>query len=298
MRVFVTGATGFIGSAVVKELRSAGHQVRGLARSDEKAAELEKAGVEAHRGDLTDHDSLVAGVKACDGTIHLAFIHDFSKYAKANDTDRHAIEAMMTALEGTNKPFVGTSGTTMATEGRTATEDDAAATTGIGALRAKAEDLVVAAGKRGVRSSVVRLAPTVHGPGDKGFVAALVDIVRRHGFAAYIDEGTNRWPAVHRLDAARLFRLALEKAEPGTRLHGVAEEGIPLRTIAETIGKGLGLPVKSIRPDEASAYFGWLAMFAGVDRPTSSAITRERMGWQPEHPGLLADIVEHYVRPQ
>jgi nucleoside-diphosphate-sugar epimerase len=296
MRVFVTGATGFIGSVVVKELLSAGHSVLGLARSEEKAAALKQAGADAHRGDLGDHESLIAGAKACDGVVHLAFVHDFSKYAEANDIDRQAIEAMMKVLEGTGKPFVGTSGVATVATAHVATENDVPSSTGIASLRGRAEQIVVAAGARGVRSSVVRLPPTVHGAGDRAFVPVLVDIARKTKVSAYVGDGANRWPAVHRLDAARLYRLALEKAEPGTVHHGVAEEGIPLRTIAETIGKGLGLPVKSIREEDASAHFDWLATFVAADCLTSSAITRQRLSWEPREPGLLTDILEHYVR--
>lgn len=295
MRVFVTGATGFIGQAVVKELAHNGHSVLGLARSDEKAAQLAKLGADALQGDLEDHASLTKGVMACDATIHLAFVHDFSRYAQANDIDRAAIAAMFDVLAGTNKPFIGTSGTAMATPGRTATEDDPPNTDGH-ALRAKAEELVVTSASRGIRTAVVRLAPTVHGEDDKGFVPMLVDIAREKGVAGYVGDGANRWPAVHRTDAARLYRLAVEKGAAGVRFHGVAEEGIAMKTIAEAIGRGLGVPTKSIAPADAQAHFDFLARFAGVDCPTSSAITQKALGWTPSGPDLASDIAKHYVR--
>jgi len=290
MRVFVTGATGFIGSATVRELLDAGHTVLGLARNDEAAQALARAGAEAHRGELTDLDSLAAGARACEGVIHLAFIHDFSKFMENTEIDRRAVEAMISALEGSNKPFVGASGALLVASGRTATEDDAPAH---GAMpRAATEAFVLAAAGQGVRSSIVRLAPTVHGAGDHGFVPTLIDIARRTGFAAYVGDGANRWPAVHRLDAARLYRLALEKAAPGQPLHGVAEEGIPMREIAGAIGAGLGLPVRGITTDEAPAHFAWIGPFVQLDAPTSSAKTRETLGWRPREAGLLTDMRE------
>lgn len=295
MRVFVTGASGFIGQAVVRELVTNGHAVLGLARTDEKAAQLAKLGAEVQHGDLEDHASLTKGVMACDATIHLAFVHDFSRYAQANDIDRAAIGAMFDVLAGTNKPFIGTSGTAMATPGRTATEDDPPNKDGH-ALRAKAEELVVASASRGIRTAVVRLSPTVHGEGDKGFVPMLVDIARKKGIAGYIGDGANRWSAVHRTDAARLYRLAVEKGAAGVRFHGVAEEGIAMKTIAEAIGRGLGVPTKSIAPADAQAHFDFLARFAGVDCPTSSAITQKTLGWTPTGPDLASDIEKHYVR--
>src|SRR6185437_5156066 len=228
MRVFLTGATGFIGEAIVRELLPAGHQVLGLARSDAAADTLARLGVEAHRGDLSETESLVAGARACDGVIHTAFIHDFSAYATAAETDRRAVAAMTAALEGSGKPFVLTSGTALLAPGRIGTEDDAPAPGSAASLRAAAEATALAAAARGVRASVVRLPPSVHGTGDHGFVPTLIDIARRTGVSAFIGDGANRWPAVHRLDAARLFRLALERAAPGAGLHAVAEEGVPL----------------------------------------------------------------------
>lgn len=293
MRVFVTGATGFIGEAIVGELQGAGHEVLGLARSDAAAETLAQRGIAAHRGELANVDSLVAGARACDGVIHTAFIHDFSAYAAAAETDRRAIAALTEALEGSGKPFVATSGTALLAPGRVGTEADAPAPGSAGFHRAAAEQTMLAAAERGVRSSVVRLPPSVHGAGDHAFVPALIGIARRTGVSAYVGDGANRWPAVHRLDVARLFRLALEDAAPGTRLHGVAEEGLTLRNIAEAIGAGLGLPVRSVTPEEAGAHFDWLAYFAAIDNPTSSARTRETMRWNPEGPGLLRDMREN-----
>ena len=296
MKVFVTGATGFIGSAVVKELLGAGHTVLGLARSDEGADALTQMGADVHQGSLSDADSLAAGARACDGVAHLAFNHGFgtTPIDVAARMDRCAVEVMTSALEGTGKPFVLTSGTMLLAftfgPGHTGTEEEMPAAT---LPRVASEEAVLAAAGRGVRSSIVRLSPTVHGASDHGFVPMLIDIARKTGVAAYVGDGANRWPAVHRLDAARLFRLALEQAAPGTRLHGVAEEGVPMRAIAETIGAGLGVPVKSIPADEAQAHFGWLAMFVGADNPTSSAWTRETLGWNPQRPELLTDMREN-----
>jgi nucleoside-diphosphate-sugar epimerase len=284
----VTGATGFVGSAIVRELLGAGHTVVGLARSDAAAEALAKRGVEAHRGDLSDVDSLAAGAGASDGVIHTAFNHDWSTSREvAAETDRRAVEALAGALEGSGRPLVVASGTAGLASGHTATEED---TSRPGIPRAASEAAVQAAAGRGVRASVVRLSPTVHGAGDHGFVPMLIDAARRTGVSAFVGEGANRWPAVHRLDAARLFRLALEKAAPGARLHGVAEEGVPMRAIAQTIGEGLGVPVRSLTEDEARAHFDWFARFVAIDNPTSSAITRESLGWRPREPELLADM--------
>lgn len=290
MRVFVTGATGFIGPAIVRELLTAGHEVLGLARSAAAADALARLGVAAHRGELSDTASLAAGARACDGVIHAAFIHDFSAYAAAAETDRRAVEALAGALEGSGKPFVSTSGTALLAPGRTGTEEDLPAPGSAAGLRAASEATVLAAAGRGVRASAVRLPPSVHGTGDHGFVPALIDIARRKGVAAFVGQGANRWPAVHLLDAARLFRLALEKAAPGSRLHGVAEEGITLRAIAEVIGEGLGVPVRSLTEDQAHAHFDWLARFVAIDNPTSSALTRNSLGWRPREPALLTDM--------
>jgi nucleoside-diphosphate-sugar epimerase/transcriptional regulator with XRE-family HTH domain len=294
MRVFVTGATGFIGSAVTAELQSAGHEVIGLARSEESAAQLARAGYGAHRGDLADPESLAAGARACDGVIHLAFGHDFSRYSEAGETDRRAVEAMAAALEGSGKPLVITSGTTIVAAGQTTTEDQAARSDSPSGVRAPSEHALKYAAERGVRGVAVRLPPSVHGNGDHGFVPMLIEFTRQKQVAAYLGEGANRWPSVHRLDAARLFRLALEKAQPGSRLHAAAEEGISMRAIAEMIGEGLGVPARGLPPEEAEAHFGWMAMFVGIDNPTSSEATRETVGWDPREVGLLADMREHY----
>jgi nucleoside-diphosphate-sugar epimerase len=292
MRVFVTGATGFIGSAIVKELIAAGHEILGLARTDAAAASLAEAGVDVHRGTLEDLDSLRRGAATADGVIHMAYDHDWSTPREAaSETDRRAVEALTGAMEGSGKPLVVPSGTLLpgfGRNGRTVTEDDAPVSAT--SPRAASEAAVVAASGRGVRGSIVRLAPTVHGRGDRGFVPTLIDIARRKGVSAFVGDGANRWPAVHRLDAARLFRLALEKAAPGTRLHGAAEEGIPFRSIAQTIGEGLGVPVRSVTADEAQTHFEWIAIFVGIDNPTSSAITRKSLGWRPREPELLQDM--------
>lgn len=290
MRVFVTGATGFIGQAVVQELITAGHAVLGLARSAAAVEALARAGIAVHRGDLSDPDSLAAGARVCDGVIHLAFIHDFNAHLAAVETDRLAVAAMIDALAGSQKPLVIASGTALAASGRVATETDPA--NPAVSPRALTESLVLDAAARGVRGSVMRLSPSVHGRGDHGFVPHLIAIARGKGVAAFIGDGANRWPAVHRTDAARLFRLALEQAPAGTRLHAAAEEGIAFRAIAEAIGAGLGLPVRGIRPEEAPAHFGWMARFAAIDGPASSAGTRAAFGWQPTGPGLLQDMRE------
>lgn len=290
MRVFVTGATGFIGSAVVSDLTTAGHSVLALARSDEAAARLQALGVETHRGELTDLDRLAAGARACDGVAHLAFIHDFSKFQENILIDRAAAEAMTGALEGSDKPFVLTSGAAFVAPGRIATENDAPADPDTG--RAATEQQVLATAERGVRASIVRLPPSVHGRGDHGFIPLLIDLARTTGVSLYVDEGTNRWPAVHRMDAARLFRLALESAAPGSRLHGTHEEGIPMREIAEAIGKGLGLPVRGIPAQDAPNHFEWFSGFVQLDAPTSSAITRQTLGWAPSEKGLISDMNE------
>jgi nucleoside-diphosphate-sugar epimerase len=292
MRVFVTGATGFIGQAVVRELITAGHAVLGLARSDAAAEALARMGAEAHRGDLSSAESLAAGARACDGVIHLAFIHDFSAYASAAETDRRAVEVLAGALEGAGKPFVSTSGTALLTPGRIGTEEDAPASASVAGPRAASEVIVLAAADRGVRTSVVRLPPSVHGAGDHAFVPALIEVARRTGVSAYVADGANRWPAVHRLDAARLFRLALESAPPGRPLHGVAEEGVTMRAIAEVIGEKLGVPVRSLSEEASHAHFDWLARFVAIDNPTSSTLTRNMLGWRPQGPELLTDMRE------
>lgn len=295
-RVFVTGATGYIGSAIARGLLDDGYAVLGLARSDAAAETLRQRGIGVHRGDVTDPDSLAAGARAAaGGVIHTAFIHDFSTYAENTKTDERAVMAIAEALVGTGKPFVATSGTTVLAPGRLGTETDAPDPDHPGSARARSE-AGLAFADRGVRASVVRLPPSVHGKGDTAFVPALIGIAREAGFAAYIGDGANRWPAVHRDDAARLFRVACERAEAGSVLHGVAEEGVPLRRIAEAIGEVLGVPARSIAPGEAADHFGWLAPFAQSDGPVSSALTRERLGWRPRQIGLLADLRQNYAR--
>jgi nucleoside-diphosphate-sugar epimerase len=295
MRIFVTGATGFIGSALVRELLGAGHEVLGLARSDSAAAALSAAGAEAHRGRLDDLDSLRRGASASDGVIHAGFVHDFSNYPAACETDRRAVEAIGEALAGTGRPLVVTSGTALLPPGRLGTEDDGPKPATAGPTRAASEEATLALAGRGVRAMVLRLPPTVHGDGDRGFVPALIQIARDEGVSAYIGEGANRWPAVHRLDAVRLYRAALEKGAAGARYHGVAEEGVPVREIARVIGRHLGLPVVAVSPEKAGAHFGWLAHILAIDNPTSSALTRERLSWHPDQVPLIPDLDQgHY----
>jgi nucleoside-diphosphate-sugar epimerase len=295
MRIFVTGASGFIGSAVVPELLRAGHQVVGLARSDSSADALAAAGAEVHRGALDDLDSLRAGAAASDGVIHLAYIHDFSQYESAARTDLRAIETLGAELEGSDRPLVITSGTLGLAAGRVATEQDEPEPGAVASPRAAGARAALSFAARGVRSSVVRLSPSVHGEGDHGFVAALIGIARDKGVSGYIGDGSNRWSGVHRLDAARLFRLALEKAPAGSVLHGVADEGVPVRTIAEVIGRHLDLPVFAIPREDAGEHFGWLGAFLAADGPASSALTRKLLGWQPTRPGLIDDLEQgHY----
>jgi len=290
MRIFVTGATGFIGSAVVRDLIDAGHEVTGLARSDAAAAALESAGARPHRGDLSDLDSLRAGAAASDGVIHAAFtnISGTTSFPDACAADQAAIEAVGGALEGSGKPLAVTSGTGLLAQGQVAIETAEPDRGSPAALRARAEDLTLALATRGVRAVVVRLAFSVHGDGDHGFVPGLIEIARATGVAAYPGDGANRWPAVDRLDAARLFRLAVESAPAGARLHGVDDEGIPMREIAAVIGRQLDLPVRGV--EDAEGHFGWLAPFAAADGPASSALTRELLGWHPQGPGLLTDL--------
>ncbi|HTI97682.1 MAG TPA: SDR family oxidoreductase [Dongiaceae bacterium] len=289
MRIFVTGATGFIGTEVVQQLLAAGHQVLGLARSDAAAQTLAAAGVAVHRGSLEDPASLRAGAAAADGVIHLGFIHDFSNFLENCEIDRRAIAAMGAALVGSARPLIVTSGTGMGNlvPGQPATEDNFNAAHPN--PRAASELAANALLSQGVKVVVVRL-PQVHDTLKQGLITYAITLAREKGVSAYIDAGENRWPSAHVRDVARLYRLALEKAEAGARYHAVAEEGVTMRAIAEAIGHGLKVPVKSIPAAAAAAHFGWLGMFAGYDMPASSALTRKRLGWQPTGPGLIADL--------
>jgi nucleoside-diphosphate-sugar epimerase len=307
MRVFVTGASGWIGSAVVPELLGAGHRVTGLARSDASAAALTAAGVEVRRGTIDDLDTLRSEAEASDGVIHLAFKHDIAfsgDFQGAAEADRRAVETFGEALAGSDRPFVIASGTLGVLPGRVATERDGR---GPGAdtpqpnegprVRHATAELALSFASRGVRSSVLRLPPTVHGDGDHGFIAALVGIARDKGVSGYVGDGSNRWPAAHRFDAANLFCLALEQAPAGSVLHAVADEGVPIRAVAEVIGRHLDLPVESVSPENADEHFAWMGGFIGIDGPASSALTRELLGWQPTHPGLIDDLEKgHYFR--
>lgn len=295
MRVFVTGATGFIGSAVVTELIDAGHQVVGLARSDQAAEALAASGAEVHRGALDDLDSLAAGAAAADGVIHTAYIHDFSRMADAAQADQRAIRTLGAALEGSGRPLVITTGTALVNPGRVATEEDPKDPATVAHPRAAAEPLAKALAARGVRTSIVRPGASVHGEHDHGFVPFLINVARTKGVSAYIGDGANRWPAVHVLDAASLYRLAFESGPAGSVFHAIGDEGVPTRDIAGLIGRHLEVPVVSISPEDAPAHFDWMAAFWGIDAPASSALTQARLGWRPTHVGLIEDLEQgHY----
>ncbi|WP_158755396.1 SDR family oxidoreductase [Dyella sp. S184] len=295
MRIFVTGATGFIGSKVVKELIAAGHQVIGLCRSDDKAEALAAAGAEVYRGSIADPDSLKEGAARSDGVIHLAFNHDFSRFVQNCEDDRHVIKALGSVLAGSDRPLIVTSGTGLANTvpGQPAKEDNAIVGSDVHP-RAISEEAAAAVAAVGVNVSVMRL-PQVHDTTRQGLITPLIATYREKGVCAYVGDGLNRWPAAYVLDVARLYRLAIEKAEPNAKYHAVAEEGVSIRDIAEAIGRRLKLPVKSIASEEAQAFYGWLAMFAGHDVPASSAQTRKKLGWRPTGPGLIVDLEQLHV---
>jgi len=291
MRIFVTGATGFVGTAIVRELLTSGHQMLGLARSEPGAEALKAMGAAVHRGSLEDLESLRDGARKADAVIHAAFNHDFSRFAQNCADDKRAIETIGGVLEGSDRPMLVTSGLALIAPGRIATEQDKASPD----FPRASETAAAAVAARGVRASAVRLAPSTHGEGDHGFVPHLINLAREKGVAAYIGDGSNRWPGVHRLDAARLYRLALEQGVKNGPYHAVDDEGVPFKAITEVIGRRLGVPIVSLSPDKAAEHFGWFVRFAGMDIPSSSARTRAALGWKPEQPGLIADLDQpHY----
>jgi nucleoside-diphosphate-sugar epimerase len=295
MRIFLTGASGFIGSAITKELLAAGHEVLGLARSEESAKALTAAGATVHKGTLDDPESLKSGAAVSDGVIHTAFNHDFSKFRDNCETDRRVIEAMGSVLAGSDRPLIITSGTALIRLGRPATEADIQPNGSDTHPRVASEEAAAAVAEKGVRVSVVRLPPSVHGQGDHGFIPMFIGVAREKGISAYIGEGHNRWATVHRLDAARLYRLAIEKAASNAIYHSIGEEGVATHAIAETIGRHLNLPVTSISGDEATPHFGFIGAYFGYDIPASSAETQKILSWTPTQPGLIADLDEgHY----
>jgi nucleoside-diphosphate-sugar epimerase len=288
MRVFVTGATGFVGSAIVNELLSAGHKVVGLARSEAGAKSLIAVGAQVHRGDLEDLESLRSGAANSDAVIHTAFNHDFSQYSANCEADRRVIEVLGSVLAGSKRLLIVTSGMANSRPGRLVTEDDPPVSSKV-LPRAASEEAAASVAARGVRVAIVRLSQ-IHDTAKQGLVTYAVNLAREKGVSAYVGDGLNRWPAAHRLDTARLYRLALENADAGAKYHAVAEEGVPVRDIAEAIGRRLNVPVVSIAPEEAAEHFGWLGAFVGWDIPASSAQTREKLGWNPIGPGLIADL--------
>jgi len=289
MRVFVTGATGWVGSAVVRDLVAAGHQVLGLCRSEEKAAALRAAGAEIHQGSVQDLDSLRSGAERSDGVVHLAFNHDFSKFAENGADERRAIEAIGEALAGSDRPMIVTNGMAALSPGRVATERTPAPPDSPTFPR-NPEAAIANLAKQGVQATTVRLPVSVHGHGEHGFVSRLTALAREKGVSPYIGDGLNRWPAAHVSDAARVYRLALERGAEGGPFHAVAEEGIAFKAIAEAVGRRLNVPVASLSPEEAAKHFGWFVRFAAIDCPASSEQTRSLLGWKPEQPGLIADI--------
>jgi len=294
MRVFVTGATGWVGSAVVSDLIAAGHQVLGLSRSDAGADALTAAGAEVHRGSLQNLASLKSGVARADGVIHLAFNHDFSRFAENGAEEKRAIEAIGAALEGSDRPLIVTNGMAALSPGRIATEETPPPPDSPVFPR-NPEASVASLVKQGVRATTVRLPVSVHGLGEHGFVSHLIALAREKRVSPYIGDGLNRWPAAHRTDAARVYRLAIERGADGGPIHAVAEEGIPFKDIAAAIGRRLGVPVVSLPPEQAAEHFGWFARFAAIDCPATSERTRSVLGWKPEQPGLLADIEAYFA---